>query len=181
LQCIQVRANHFSMLGSLADGALLSPEARLRDGKNSNPLHRRLPCCDCALGGLVRSALCAPKSPSCRGTCANRRIVGGSTPPCVSKTTFGPTAATEPGLTKRGILTIGSNSNPSNFIEAVMNNHERAGHHHSSSPPYHSPYIFCRQCQLEEFCSGNCCLHCHHGPHMYNIQSRAILKGDSNA
>ena len=85
----------------------------------------------------------------------------------------------EPGLTERGILTTGSNPNLSDFVEAIMNNREMAGYHRSSSPL--CPYVFCRRCQDKEFYSGNCRLHCHDGPHVHNIQSRVILKGESDA
>ena len=73
-------------VGSLADGVLaVAPEARLWDSKTGNLTHRRVSCCDHALGGLIRSSLCAPKSPSCLETCATGRIVDGSAPPYVSK------------------------------------------------------------------------------------------------
>jgi hypothetical protein len=74
------------MWGSLADGVLaVTPEAWLRDRKNADLMHShgQLPDCDFALRGLVRFALCTPKSPF-SGTCAITRIVDGSTD-CASK------------------------------------------------------------------------------------------------
>ena len=47
--------------------------------------------------------------------------------------------------------------------------------------PIHAILHICHRCQPKEIYSGNRHLHCHHYLEMYNIQRRAILKGDFNA
>jgi hypothetical protein len=56
-QLTQVRVNDFSRLSGRRCIGCYIAEAWHGDRKNANPMHRRLPCCDCALRGLLRIAL----------------------------------------------------------------------------------------------------------------------------